>query len=156
MTGKKPGDSCPGCKEGRLLVRTKSHSDSPPDPMHVVIGQRYMHWTTVTHLVCNECSGMYESANRGTNVQNILEAQIATFQNPSEEPIVCTRCGGALVDGSKSSTMHVTRFRSCEGCLTVAWIFPTKSVFFEDDVLGSFRGPSPPQPHSPSRRRRKG
>lgn len=156
-TGKRPGDLCPGCKEGRLTVRTKDHSDEPADFMRVVIGHRYKHWTTITRLVCGSCSGVYEAADRGKDVKEVLEAQLKGFENPTEMPTVCGTCGGELADqeGGEPDDFLAPRFRSCEACLTVAWIIPEEQpskTGYSPAVPGR-RMPSPP-PIAPESRRR--
>ena len=157
MPGKMPGDACPGCKEGRLLVRTSNHSNEPPDVMQVVIGHRYDHWSTVSYLACSACFGMYEAANRGMNVKTVLEAQLNGFENPTEEPTACTACGGALCDQKQvgSFGFGVRPFRSCDSCLKVAWVFPKETRLDDDEPLLHGRGmPSPPVLSEGKRRKR--
>jgi len=80
VTGKRPGDSCPGCKEGRLAVRTSEQGSGGG------IGGTFYSRTVVAHLVCESCCGMYEAADRGRTVRTVLESQLKGFVNPTEMP----------------------------------------------------------------------
>lgn len=162
MPGKMPGDQCPGCKEGRLVVRTANHSNEPSDPMQIVIGGRYNRWTTVAHLVCSACSGMYEAADRGKDAKKLLEAQLKGFTNPAEEPVACAKCGEKLVESDDSDdtdggfALTVTRYRACDGCLTVAWVAKPRELSNDGfERLHGFELPSPPPDDAPRRRRRR-
>ena len=123
VTGKRPGDLCPGCKEGRLTARTIEQGYGGGG-----IGGNYSCRTILAHLVCVSCSGMYEAIDRGRDVTTILEAQLKGFENPATMPTACATCGGTLVDrqSGEPDDCITTRFRSCEDCLTVAWVFPEK------------------------------
>ncbi len=121
-TGKRPGDLCPGCKEGRLTVRTSERGHGGG------IGGHYSSRTFLAHLVCRSCSGMYEAIDRERDVKEIVEAPLRGFENPATMPTACATCGGTLVDrqSGEPDDCITTRFRSCEDCLTVAWVFPEK------------------------------
>ncbi len=143
VTGKKPGELCPGCKEGRLAVRTSEHGSGGG------IGGAFYSRTVIAHLVCESCCGMYEAVDRGKAVKSILEAQLQEFENPAEMPTTCQRCEGAIVEKMSGDPEFAirTRFRSCETCLTVTWVFPEQMLREIDDLfphLSGQRMPSPP------------
>jgi len=153
-TGRMPGDLCPGCKEGRLAVRTTDDGSGGGG-----IGGYYSCRTIVAHLVCNSCSGMYEAVDRGKDAKAVLEAQLRGYENPKESPMVCPICDGSLSDqvSGEPDDCIVTHFRSCEGCLTVVWVLSKETqpeTGWSPKFAGDRRPSSPPLPHEPGRHRR--
>lgn len=135
-----PGDTCRMCNEGKLQARSRTQSNSDPR----FGGPEFRPQPRLHELVCSACGVKFEPEHLGQDVNEFLEDQLISFENPPTKPETCPNCHSKDLVRGRTKTLldHFPvnrdftsrqahedndshhRFLSCKHCLKVVWDEP--------------------------------